>query len=42
MRNRLVHHHADIDPERVHEVIRTRLVDFDRFAAQITAYADRT
>jgi uncharacterized protein YutE (UPF0331/DUF86 family) len=42
MRNRLVHHYTDIAPERVHEIIATRLADFDRFAEQITAYADRS
>ena len=42
MRNLLVHHYADVSAERVHEIIRTRLGDFDRFAAQITSYADRS
>ena len=42
MRNLLVHHYADVSVERVHEIIRTRLGDFDRFAAQITSYADRS
>ncbi|MBA3906449.1 MAG: DUF86 domain-containing protein [Pseudonocardiales bacterium] len=41
MRNRLVHHYEDIAPERVHEIIGTGLDDFDRFAEQIAAYADR-
>jgi hypothetical protein len=27
--------------ERVHEILRTELGDFDRFAEQVTAYADR-
>ncbi|HEY0814954.1 MAG TPA: hypothetical protein VGE11_16905 [Pseudonocardia sp.] len=27
--------------ERVYEIIGTRLADFDRFAEQIAAYADR-
>ena len=40
MRNLLGHHYADIAAERVHEIIRTRLDDFDRFAEQITSYAD--
>jgi uncharacterized protein YutE (UPF0331/DUF86 family) len=40
MRNLLVHHYADIATERVHEIIRTGLGDFDRFAEQITFYAD--
>ena len=42
MRNRLVHHYEDIAAERIHEILDSRLDDFDRFAAQITAYADRT
>lgn len=42
MRNLLVHHYADVAAERVHEILRTRLGDFDRFAEQITSYADRT
>lgn len=41
MRNRLVHHYEDIAAERVHEILGSQLDDFDRFAAQITAYADR-
>jgi len=42
MRNLLVHYYADVSAERVHEIIRTRLGDFDRFAEQITSYADRS
>jgi uncharacterized protein YutE (UPF0331/DUF86 family) len=42
MRNLLVHHYADIAAEGVHEIIRTRLGDFDRFAEQITSYADQS
>lgn len=42
MRNRLVHHYEDIDAARVHEILTTSLGDFDRFAAQVTAYLDRT
>ena len=38
MRNRLVHHYEDVEPERVHELLRTRLGDFDRFAMAITEY----
>lgn len=41
MRNRLVHHYEDISADRVHEILATRLGDFDRFAAQVTGYADR-
>jgi uncharacterized protein YutE (UPF0331/DUF86 family) len=41
MRNRLVHHYEEISAERIYEIIATRLDDFDRFAAQVTAYADR-
>lgn len=41
MRNRLVHHYEDIAAERVHEIIGSRLGDFDEFAVQIAAYADR-
>jgi hypothetical protein len=29
---------GDVDPERVHELLRTRLGDFDRFAVAITEY----
>ena len=42
MRNRLVHHYEDIEPARVHELLRTRLRDFDLFARSITEYLDRT
>jgi uncharacterized protein YutE (UPF0331/DUF86 family) len=42
MRNRLVHHYEDIAAERIYEIIGSRLNDFDRFAEQIAAYADRT
>lgn len=42
MRKRLVHHYEDIAPDRVHEILATRLGDFDRFAEQVTAYADRS
>jgi uncharacterized protein YutE (UPF0331/DUF86 family) len=42
MRNRLVHHYEDIAAERVHEILGSQLDDFDRFAEQITAYADRS
>jgi uncharacterized protein YutE (UPF0331/DUF86 family) len=41
MRNRLVHHYEDIAAERVHEILGSRLSDFDKFAQQIAAYADR-
>ena len=41
MRNRLVHY-EDIAAERVHEILGSQLDDFDRFAEQITAYADRS
>lgn len=41
MRNRLVHHYEDIAAERIYEIIGTRLDDFDKFAEQIAAYADR-
>lgn len=40
MRNRLVHHYADIAPARVHEIIGTRMGDFDRFAAEVVRYVD--
>lgn len=42
MRNRLVHHYEDVAPERVHEILATRLGDFDRFAGQVLRYADRS
>jgi uncharacterized protein YutE (UPF0331/DUF86 family) len=41
MRKRLVHHYEDIAAERVHEILGS-LDDFDRFAEQITTYADRS
>lgn len=41
MRNRLVHHHEEVSADRVHETLAARLGDFDRFAAQVTRYADR-
>jgi len=40
MRNRLVHHYEDVDPALVHELLRTRLGDFDRFAQAVTRYLD--
>jgi hypothetical protein len=40
MRNRLVHHYEDIEPARVHELLRTRLSDFDLFARSIAEYLD--
>jgi len=40
MRNRLVHHYEDVDPALVHELLRTRLADFDRFAEAVTRYLD--
>ncbi|MDN5746946.1 MAG: DUF86 domain-containing protein [Pseudonocardia sp.] len=42
MRSRLVHHYEDIAAERVHEILATRLGDFDRFAGQVLRYADRS
>jgi uncharacterized protein YutE (UPF0331/DUF86 family) len=42
MRNRLVHHYQDVSPAAVHEIIGTRLGDFDRFAEQVVAYAERS
>lgn len=42
MRNRLVHHYEDIEPARVHELIRTRLSDFDLFAQPIEEYLDKS
>ncbi len=41
MRNRLVHIYEDVEPERVHELLRTRLQDFDEFAAAVSEYLDR-
>ena len=35
-------HYEDIAAERVHEILGSQLDDFDRFAEQITAYADRS
>lgn len=40
MRNRLVHVYEDVDPRMVHELLGSRLDDFDRFAQEITAYLD--
>lgn len=42
MRNRLVHHYEDVDPLRVLEILRTRLGDLDRFAADVVRHLDRT
>lgn len=42
MRNRLVHHYEDIAPARVHELLRTRLGDFDLFARSIAEYLDKS
>ncbi len=41
MRNRLVHVYQDIDPAFVHQLLATRLDDFDRFAAEVVRYLDR-
>lgn len=38
MRNRLVHHYDDVEPARVHELLRTRLGDFDRFARAVVEH----
>jgi uncharacterized protein YutE (UPF0331/DUF86 family) len=38
MRNRLVHHYEDVEPARVHELLRTRLDDFDRFAQAVAEH----
>lgn len=40
MRDRLVHHYADIAPARVHEILGSRLDDFDRFAQQVVRHVD--
>jgi uncharacterized protein YutE (UPF0331/DUF86 family) len=40
MRNRLVRHYQDVSAAQVHEILGTRLGDFDRFAEQLVAYAD--
>jgi uncharacterized protein YutE (UPF0331/DUF86 family) len=40
MRNRLVHVYEDVDRTLVHQLLQTRLGDFDRFAKEITAYLD--
>jgi uncharacterized protein YutE (UPF0331/DUF86 family) len=40
MRNRLVHIYEDVEPGRVHELLRTQLGDFDEFAAAISRYVD--
>lgn len=38
MRNRLVHHYEDVEPARVHELLRTHLGDFDRFARAVAEH----
>ncbi len=38
MRNRLVHHYDDVEPARVHELLRTNLGDFDRFARAVAEH----
>lgn len=42
MRNRLVHVYWEVDADRLHELLRTRLDDFDRFATEITGHLDRS
>ena len=42
MRNRLVHVYGDVDPALVHEVLSSRLGDFDRFAQEIISYLERS
>ncbi|MGH8572670.1 MAG: hypothetical protein ACREX8_08850 [Gammaproteobacteria bacterium] len=33
-----MHHYEDVEPARVHELLQTRLDDFDRFAQAIAEY----
>ncbi len=40
MRNRLVHHYEDIEPARVHDILRSHLDDFDHFARAIAEYIE--
>jgi len=40
LRNRLVHVYEDVDPARIHELLGSRLDDFDRFAQQVTSSLD--
>ncbi|MGQ0576215.1 MAG: type VII toxin-antitoxin system HepT family RNase toxin [Pseudonocardia sp.] len=42
LRNRLVHHYEDVDPRMVHELLETRLGDFDLFAQAVTRHLDTT
>lgn len=42
MRNRLVPVYWEVDADRLHELLRTRLDDFDRFATEITGHLDRS
>ena len=42
MRNILVHQYVEVDVAKLHEVIRHRLADFDRFAQAVVEYLKRT
>ncbi len=42
MRNLLVHQYTEIDVDQVYEVLKNHLDDFDRFAAYVKAYLDRS
>lgn len=41
LRNRLVHVYWEVEADRVHELLQTRLDDFDRFAREVTQHLDR-
>lgn len=40
-RNLVVHRYWEVDPSRVHEILRLHLGNFERFARDILAYLDR-
>lgn len=40
LRNRLVHVYWKVDPEQIHDLLQSRLDDFDRFAREVTVYLD--
>ncbi|MFO8034355.1 MAG: DUF86 domain-containing protein [Candidatus Bipolaricaulota bacterium] len=41
MRNILVHQYVEVDPLKVHDVLQTRLDDFDRFAEAVVRFMER-
>ncbi len=41
VRNILVHHYEEVDPEVIHGILQKDLGDFDRFVSEISDYLDK-